>query len=134
MTIKELKSALKDYPDEFPAEIALGDLMFKGNLDYLAAMRAYVFSLEKERKIQHCRFCEASISLTQILDGNYKGKDKVDMLKRAVHTFNLTTTLPRNIHNEKYGYTDEDKDYWDKRTKELYGVDLDLMNKTDSYE
>ena len=129
MTVKDLKAALDDYADMLPAHYALGDLFFKGKLDFLDAMRAYVDALEKERHIQNCRFCEASISLTQMLGGNFKGKYKEEMLKRAVHTFNLTTNLPRNIHNVQYGYTEEDKKYWDERTKELYGVDLDLMQK-----
>lgn len=127
MTFEEFKTL--DYPDNLPMEFVLGDLFFKGKIDFLMAMRAYVNALEKERHIQHCRFCEASISLTQILGKNFKGKHKEKALKRAVHTFNLTTNLPRNIHDEQYGYTEADKKFWDERCKELYGVELDLENR-----
>lgn len=127
MTFEEFKTL--DYPEHLPMEFILGDLFFKGKIDFLMAMRAYVNALEKERHIQNCRFCEASISLTQILGNNFKGKYKEEALKRAVHTFNLTTNLPRNIHNEQYGYTDEDKKFWDERCKELYGVELDLLDE-----
>lgn len=129
MNVKDFKAVLDGYNELLPIEYALGDLMFRHKLKFLDAVYAYIDALEKERHIQNSRFCEASISLTQMLGGNFKGKHKEEMLKRAVHTFNLTTNLPRNIHNEKYGYTEEDKRYWDERMKELYGVDLDLMNK-----
>lgn len=129
MTTRELKATLEGYYDELPAEYALADLFFKGKVNFLDAMKAYTYALEKERHIQNCRFCEAAVSLTQILGGNYKGKSKEEILKRAVHTYNLNLNLVPGIHDEKYHYTEEDKKFWDEFCNSIYGVDLDLRIK-----
>ena len=114
-----------DYNEELPIEIVLADLMFKGMLNTTTIMQSYTTALEKERYLNENKFEEACINLTQILGGNFKGKHKKEMLKRAVHTFNLTRRLPKNIHNAMYGYTDEDKTYWDEFCKNIYRIDLE---------
>lgn len=114
-----------EYDDDLPMEIVLADLMFKGMLNTNTIMECYTMALERERHLNESKFEEACINLTQILSGNFKGKHKKAILKRAVHTFNLTRRLPKNIHNAQYEYTDEDKAYWDEVCKTLYGIDLE---------
>ena len=53
-------------------------------------------------------------------DGNWKGKHKESLIKRAIHILNLNKTIPSNIYNEQYGYTDEDKKEWDEFMKMHY--------------
>ena len=88
-----------EYNDGLPIELVLADLMFKGMLNPNTIMECYTRALERERHLNESKFEEACINLTQILGGNFKGKHKRGMLKRAVHTFNLTRRLPKNIHN-----------------------------------
>jgi hypothetical protein len=70
------------------------------------------------------RFNEACTNLTQILGGNFKGKEKQKAIKRAIHTFNLNTTLVPHVHDAKYGYTGDDEKEWDDFCKLIYGTDL----------
>jgi hypothetical protein len=122
MTYEEFKNL--DYPDSYPMEFVLADLMFNRQLDFVKVSQIYTNSLEKERHKLNSRFNEACINLTQLLGKNFKGKHKSEAQKRAVHTFNLCPTLPHHIHDEDYGYTEEDKKYWDEFTKRMYGIDL----------
>lgn len=70
------------------------------------------------------RFNEACTNLTQILGGNFKGKEKKKAIKRAIHTFNLNTTLVPHVHDAKYEYTSEDEKEWDDFCKLIYGTSL----------
>ena len=122
MTFKEFKEL--EYPDSYDMEHILSDLLFYQRLSFPLIASLYVRSLEKERHKLKSRFNEACINLTQMLGKRHTGKFKEEMLKRAVHTFNLTDTMPKHIHDEDYGYTEEDQKYWDEFTKSLYGIDL----------
>jgi hypothetical protein len=70
------------------------------------------------------RFEEACINLTQMLGNNFKGKEKQKAIKRAIHTFNLNTSLVPHVHDEKYGYTSDDEKEWDEFCEMIYGTDL----------
>jgi predicted solute-binding protein len=70
------------------------------------------------------RFNEACINLTQMLGDNFKGKEKQEVIKRAIHTVNLNTSLVPHVHDEKYGYTSDDEKKLDKFCEMIYGTTL----------
>ena len=113
-----------DYPDGMPMNLVLADLMYKGLIDTNTIMSCYTEAIEKDRHLNAMRFEEACVNLTQMLGDNFKGKDKEQVLKRAVHTFNLTKTLVPHIHDSSYGYTEMDEKKWDDFCKTIYGMDL----------
>lgn len=114
-----------DYDDRLPFEFVLVDLLYKKMLDVNQVLTCYTEALDKERHLNAMRFEEACVNLTQILGGNFKKKeDKDSMLKRAVHTFNLSQSLPSHIHDSKYGYTEQDEKEWDGFCKSMYGTNL----------
>lgn len=116
-----------DYDDRLPFEFVLVDLLYKKMLDVNQVLTCYTEALDKERHLNAMRFEEACVNLTQILGGNFKkGKDKDSMLKRAVHTFNLSNSLPKHIHDAKYGYTEQDEKEWDEFCKLMYGTNLKI--------
>ena len=122
MTFGEFKQL--DYPADCPLEYVLTEIMFKGLLNVNVVLSAYSGAIEKDRHIRRMRFEEACINLTQLLNGNYKGKDLKEAQQRAIHTLNLTETLPKNILNSNYDYTDEVKKKWDEFCKTMYGIEL----------
>ena len=123
MTYKDFKNL--NYPDAMPMESVLADVFYKGLVDFQTASIAYTSALERERRKKNCRFIEAATVIQMWLSGNWKKKeDKEKLSKRAIHITNLNDTFPKNIFNAQYGYTDEDKDYWDKFTKMHYGDDF----------
>ena len=113
-----------DYPDGMPMNLVLADLMYKGLIDTNTIMSCYTEAIEKDRHLNAMRFEEACVNLTQMLGDNFKGKDKEQVLKRAVHTFNLTKTLVPHIHDSSYDYTEMDEKKWDDFCKTIYGMDL----------
>ena len=121
-----------DYLPSTPMEVVLSDLLFKHQIDVNTVLIAYTSALEKQRHIDYCKFEEACINLTQILSPNFKiikpecknQNYKVEAIKRAIHTLNHSQCLPRNVHNEEYGYTEEDKKQWDEFCKMHYGDDF----------
>ena len=56
-------------------------------------------------------------------------KDKTDEHveddKRAIHILNLSDSIKHDTYNEYFGYTEQDKDMWDKFTESIYGMKLD---------
>lgn len=124
MTFGEFKKL--DYNDNLEMEIVLSEAFYKHQINFLAAMSAYTYALEKEIHRQSSLFNEASTVITMWLSGNWKKpKDKASLLKRAVHIFNLNKTFPPNIYNKQYGYTDEDKKEWDDQMKLHYGINCE---------
>ena len=119
MTYGEFKSL--GYPDDLPMEYALVQTLLKGRIRILEVNNAYAMALDKEKHIRRMRFEEACINLTQLLNGNYKGKHLKEAQQRAIHTLNMSETLPHNLYNEKYDYTEEDKEKWDEFCKTIYG-------------
>ena len=113
-----------DYNDDTPFEYVLVDLLYKKVIDVNYVLYCYTDALDKERHLNAMRFNEACANLTQILGGNFKGKEKQKAIKRAIHTFNLNTTLVPHIHDEKYGYTSDDEKEWDEFCELIYGTDL----------
>lgn len=94
-------------------------------LNYIIEQAMFVeVALDKERHLNEMRFSEACVNLTQMIGGNFNGKEKQKAIKRAIHTFNLNTTLVPHVHDEKYGYTSEDEKEWDKFCELIYGTDL----------
>ena len=113
-----------DYPDSMSMNIVLADLMYRGLIDTNYIMSCYTASIERDRHLNAMRFEEACINLTQMLGSNFRGKHKEEAIKRAIHTFNITKTLVPHVHDEDYGYTEEDEAKWDDYCKTLYGTDL----------
>lgn len=123
MTFEDFKKL--DYYPGMPMEYVLADVFYKGLIDFSTASVAYNKALERERKKRKAHFIEAATVLQMWLSGNWKDKkDKDTLHKRAIHITNLNDTFPKNIYNEQYGYTDEDKAYWDEFTEMHYGEDF----------
>lgn len=122
MTFGEFKQL--DYDSKLPMEYALVRSLFEGKINILEVNNAYSAALEKERRIKRLRFEEACINLAQLLSGNYKGKNLKEAQQRAIHTLNMSETLPHNIYNEKYSYTEETKKEWDEFCKTIYHEEL----------
>lgn len=113
-----------DYPDSMPMKQVLSDLLYKGTLNLWDIIVPYTEAIEKERHLNKIKFEEACVNLTQMLSKNFKGKDKEEAIKRAIHTFNLTKTLVPHIHDAEYGYNEDDEKGWDEFCKMIYGTDL----------
>ena len=122
MTYGEFKQLA--YPDSWPMEYVLTQALLDGKIDILSVNNAYAKALETEKHTRKMRFEEACVNLTQILSGNYKGKDLKEVKQRAIHTLNMSETLPHNIYNKEYDYTDEDKKKWDEFCEMIYGTNL----------
>lgn len=113
-----------DYPDSMPMRQVLSDLLYKGTLSLWDIIVPYTEAIEKERHLNKMKFEEACVNLTQMLGKNFKGKDKEQAIKRAIHTFNLNKTLVPHIHDDDYGYTEDDEKEWDDFCKLIYGTNL----------
>ena len=113
-----------DYTDVMPMKQVLSDLLYKGILNLWDIIVPYTEAIEKERHLNKMKFEEACVNITQMLGKNFKGKHRQEAIKRAIHTFNLTKTLVPHIHDEQYGYTEEDEKQWDELCKMHYGTDL----------
>lgn len=113
-----------DYPDSMPMNLVLADMMYKGTLNLWNIIVPYTEAIEKERHLNKMKFEEACVNLTQMLGKNFKGKDKEQAIKRAIHTFNLNKTLVPHIHDDDYGYTEDDEKEWDDFCKLIYGTNL----------
>lgn len=112
------------YDENMPFELVLVDLLYKKMIDVNFVLSCYTDALDKERHLSAMRFNEACVNLTQLLGDNFKGKDKQETIKRAIHTFNLNTTLVPHSHDAKYGYTSDDENKWDEFCEMIYGTDL----------
>ena len=113
-----------DYNDDMPFEYVLVDLLYKKQIDVNFVLSCYTDALDKERHLNSMRFSEACVNLTQMLGDNFKGKEKQKAIKRAIHTFNLNTTLVPHVHDDKYGYTSDDEKEWDEFCEMIYGTNL----------
>lgn len=123
MTFREFKQL--DFPADMPMEQALTEVLYRKLLDVNVVLSAYTHAIDRDRMESKMRFEEACVCMSQHLgDGWKKGKMKMEADKRMVHIFNHTQTLPKNIYNEKYGYTEDDKKYWDGFYKIIYGTEL----------
>lgn len=123
MTYGEFKNL--GYVDDLPMEYALVQALLDGKINILEVNNAYSMALERERHIRKMRFEESCINLSQLLCGNYGGNDLKKAQQRAIHTLNMAETLPHNLYNDKYDYTEEIKAEFDKLCKNIYGVELD---------
>ena len=114
-----------DYDDRLPFELVLVDLLYKKQINVNEVLECYTEALDKERHLNAMRFEEACTNLTQMLSKNFKKKeDKENMYKRAIHTFNLSNSLPKHIYDTEYGYTEQDEKEWDDFCKSMYGTNL----------
>lgn len=113
-----------EYNDNMPFEYVLVDLLYKKLIDVNFVLSCYTNAIDKERHLNAMRFIEACTNLTQILGDNFKGNERKKAIKRAIHTFNLNTSLVPHVHDAKYGYTDEDEKEWDDFCKLIYGTNL----------
>lgn len=122
MTFGEFRQL--NYDKDLPMEYALVQSLFEGKISILEVNNAYVLALEKERRIKGLRFEEACLNLSQLLSGDYSGEDLTEVQQRAVHTLNMSRTLPPNTYNAKYSYTEETKKKWDEFCKTIYDEEL----------
>lgn len=113
-----------EYNDNLPFEYVLVDLLYKKQIDVNLVLSCYTKALDEERHLNAMRFNEACVNLTQMLGSNFKGKERQKTIKRAIHTFNLNTTLVPHVHDDEYGYTSDDEKEWDDFCKRIYGTDL----------
>ena len=113
-----------EYDDNMPFELVLVNLLYKKIIDVNYVLSCYTNAIDKERHLNAMRFNEACINLTQMLGDNFKGKEKQEAIKRAIHTFNLNTSLVPHVHDEKYNYTSDDEKKWDEFCKMIYGTTL----------
>lgn len=113
-----------NYNDNLPFKYVLVDLLYKKLIDVNSVLSCYTEALDKERHLNSMRFNEACVNLTQILNPVFKGEDRKKAIKRAIHTFNLNTTLVPHIHDDEYGYTEEDEKQWDDFCEIIYGTNL----------
>lgn len=114
------------YEPNLEIEDVLTDALYNHYIDINTVIVAYTKALERERTKQAMRFNEACINLTQMLGTNFKGEHKKNAIKRAIHTFNLNTTLVPHIHDEQYGYTKDDEREWDEFCETIYGSDFNV--------
>ena len=122
MTFNEFKNL--DYPADTPMESVLADCLYRGNMSVNVILMTYTQAIERDRHENKMKFEEACVCMAQHLSGNYKGKDKEKLHKRMVHIFNQAGTFPHGVYDETYGYTEEDKKYWDEFFKLHYGIEL----------
>lgn len=113
-----------DYDDNMPFEYVLVDMLYKKLIDVNLVLTCYTNAIDIERNLNAMRFNEACTNLTQMLGDNFRGKEKQKAIKRAIHTFNLNTSLVPHVHDEKYGYTSDDEKEWDDFCKLIYGTNL----------
>ena len=114
-----------DYDDRLPFEFVLVDLLYKKLINVNQVLTCYTEALDKERHLNAMRFEEACVNLTQMLSRNFKKKEEKEaMYKRAIHTFNLSNSLPKHIHDSKYSYTEKDEKELDEFCKLMYGTNL----------
>lgn len=113
-----------DYDDVLPFEYVLVDMLYKKVINVNFVLSCYADAIEKEKHLNEMRFEEACLNLTQLLSKNFKGKYRDEIIKRAIHTFNLTKTLIPHVHDDTYGYTGVDEKQWDELCKTIYGTNL----------
>ena len=113
-----------DYNDNLPFKFVLIDLLYKKVIDVNFVLSCYDNAINKERYLNAMRFNEACTNLSLILGGNFKGKEKQEVIKRAIHAFNINTSLVPHVHDAKYGYTSDDEKEWDEFCEMIYGTDL----------
>lgn len=121
MTFDDFKHM--EFPGYWSLEDCLLCLMRSRKIDYNELNKRYVQYLQEQEHIAHSNREEAAVCLLQLLNGNFTGDDLKMVQKRAIHTYNKTTTLPKHILDEKYGFTEEDDRYWSKFMKDTYGTD-----------
>lgn len=124
MTFEDFKNL--DFLPFMPLEQVLVELLYKRQLDVNAILSAYAHAIERDRTENRMRFEEACICLTQHLSGNYKGSDKDKLTKRMISILNKSTTVPRHIWDEKYGYTEKDEKEWEEFYDTIYGKNIEL--------
>lgn len=122
LTLGDIKKM--NYNDNLPFKYVLVDLLYRKLVDVNFVLSCYTEALDKERHLNAMRFSEACINLTQMLGGNFKGKEKKKAIKRAIHTFNLNTTIMPHVHDEQYGCSTEDEKEWDEFCEMIYGTNL----------
>lgn len=113
-----------DYNDNLPFKYVLVDLLYKKLIDVNFVLSCYTDAIDNERHLNAMRFNEACTNIYQMLSGNFNGDDRQKAIKRAIHTFNINTTLVPHVHDAKYGYTSDDEKEWDEFCEMIYGTNL----------
>lgn len=121
LTFADIKNLT--YPDFCPIEKVLEDLLIKRIININELLESYTNAIERERHQEKCKFSEAITVLVQKLSDNFKDQQD-DINKRAIHIISGSKLMPENLYHEKYGYTEEDKKFWDEIFKDVYGFNL----------
>lgn len=123
LTFGQFKSM--DYPNGLSFEYVLVDLLFKKQLNVNEILTAYSSAIEKENHINKMRFKEACVNLGQILSGNFTTEEQQStMMKHAVHTYNMSDTMPSHVFDKQYNYTEEDEINWNEHCNRAYGFGI----------
>lgn len=114
-----------DYSNALPFDVVLTDMLFKGLIDVNEVLTAYSKAIEKENHINKKRFEEACFNLGQILSGNFTTEEqKSTMMKHAIHTYNMSDSMPPHVFDDQHGYTEEDEAKWDEHCNRVYGYGI----------
>lgn len=118
--IKEL-----DYPDGQSFESVLVDMLLKKQINVNEVLTAYSTAIEKEKHIYQMRFEESCYNLGQILSGNFiTDEQKSTMMKHAVHTYNMSNSMPSHVFDTQYNYTQDDELKWNEYCNRVYGTGI----------
>lgn len=119
LTFKDIKNL--DLEDNTPINLVILYLLRKHMIDVNTILTIHTSILESEVTDNKMKFEEACVNILQLLDDN-PGWDKKEVAKRAIHTFNMTQSLPKGILDKKYDYSEEDKQRFDEFYKKIYGT------------
>lgn len=118
--IKEL-----DYPDGLSFESVLVDMLLKKYINVNEVLTAYNTAIEKEKYVYQMRFEESCYNLGQILSGNFTtDEQKSTMMKHAVHTYNMSNSMPSHVFDAQYNYTQDDELKWNEYCNRVYGTGI----------
>lgn len=123
LTFKQIKNL--DYPDGLSFESVLVDMLLKKQININEVLTAYSTAIEKEKHIYQMRFEESCCNLGQILSGNFTtDEQKSVMLKHAIHTYNMSNSMPSHVFDAQYNYTQDDELKWDEYCNRTYGTEI----------
>lgn len=123
LTFGQIKNL--NYPDGLSFESVLVDMLLKKQINVNEVLTAYSTSIEKEKHIYEKRFEESCYNLGQILSGNFTTEEqKSTMMKHAIHTYNMSNSMPSHVFDAQYGYTQDDELKWNEYCNRVYGAEI----------
>ncbi len=123
LTFGQIKNM--DYPDGLSFESVLIDMLLKKQINVNEVLTAYSTAIEKEKHIYEKRFEESCYNLGQILSGNFiTDEQKSTMMKHAIHTYNMSNSMPSHVFDAQYNYTQDDELKWNEYCNRVYGTGI----------